>query len=383
MPDVFHRRDFDFYAEIRKTRLSGRAAVRRALTVGAMLALAGFATPAESPAQTGKAAVKGKPSIKPEDLYGEQGGERVVPANSKVPSTVMRARRDDTIYRISNPRIDEKRRALLFDFEVVSRGEFNGGSLVMRSEDGGRADVTLESIAGQDSGTIQLVGVKQFGSLKIRTKTTFPEDVEMYVIRIDDRYEPPLKCMVSNPVTMGKAKTTSIARDWTPQEIARYTRPPLAYKNANANADIGIDVPSLAGAGGKEMRYVDPDGPLLGLDYHVGDWDNRKTLWRLAPVYSADQPKQHSGRSLARKGYAVAGAEVNNDKYVCGIRLLFGRIKSDGTLDQKDAYAGDWIGVPAEKPDKLVADGRRVLGINFHHGAIIDRFALVAEDKAQ
>jgi hypothetical protein len=354
-----------------------------------MIALAAFTVPAETRAQPDKAPAppeKGKPGTKPEDLYGDQGGEKVLPANSRAPGTVMRARREDTFLKVSNPRVDPKRNALLVDYEVVGRGKLDtGAALVLRTDDGGRAEVALESIAGKDSGTIQLVGVKQFGNIKVRAKAAFPEDVEMYVIRGDDRYDPPLKCMVSNSVVMGKMKTTSAARDWKPEEIARYTRPPLAYKNPNAYPDVGTDVPALPEAKGlKQSRFVDPDGPLLGLDYHVGDWDSRKTVWRLVPVYAADQPKQHAARSIARKGYAVAGAEVNNDKYVCGIRLLFARVKPDGTLDLKDAYAGEWIGAPGDgKADKLVNDGRRVLGINFQHGAIVDRFALVAEDKAK
>jgi hypothetical protein len=354
-----------------------------------MIALAAFTVLADTRAQTAKAPAaqeKAKPSTKPEDLYGDQGGEKVVTSGAKAAHTVMRARREDTFIKISDPRIDMKKNALLIDYEVVSRGKLETGShLVLRTDDGGKAEVALESIAGKDSGTLQLVGVKQFGNLKVRTKTQFPEDVEMYVIRIDDRYEPPLKCMVSNSVVMGKTKATSVARDWTPQEITRYTKPPLAYKNPNANADVGIDVPALPPAVGlNQFRYVDPDGPLLGLDYGVGDWDKRKAVSRLAPVYAADQPKQHSGRSLARKGYAVAGAEVNIDKFVCGIRLHFCRVKPDGSLDLKDTYAGEWIGTPGEgKADKLVFDGRRVLGIHFHMGAIVDRFALVAEDKAK
>jgi hypothetical protein len=353
------------------------------------MALAAFTVLADGRAQTAKTPAtqdKGKPGTKTEDLYGDQGGEKVLPSNSRAPGTVMRARAEDTFLRISNPRIDEKKNALLVDYEVVSRGKLNkGGSLVLRTDDN-RTEVALESITDKDSGTIQLVGIKFFGNLKIRTKTQLPEDVEMYVIRTDDRYEPPLKCMVSNSVAMGKAKAHGVARDWTPQEIARYTKPPLAYKNPNAHPDIGTDVPALPEARGlNQQRYVDPDGPLLGLDYHIGEWDKRKAVSRLVPVYAADQPKQHSGRSIARKGYAVAGAEVNIDKFVCGIRLLFGRIKPDGTLDLKDAYAGEWIGVsPAEgKADKLVDDGRRVLGIHFHSGAVVDRFALVAEDKAK
>jgi RNA polymerase sigma factor (sigma-70 family) len=169
-------------------------------------------------------------------------------------------------------------------------------------------------------------------------------------------------------------------------ETAPYIKPPLAYKNRNAHPDIGEDVPPLPEATGLgQYRYVDPDGRLLGLDYFVGEWDKRKTIWRLAPVFSVDQPKQHAARSIARKGYAVAGAEVNVDKYVCGIRLLFQRVRADGTFDAKDAYAGQWIGSPPPggAATKLVDDGRRVMGIHFHMGAIVDRFALVADTGAK
>jgi RNA polymerase sigma factor (sigma-70 family) len=169
-------------------------------------------------------------------------------------------------------------------------------------------------------------------------------------------------------------------------ETAPYIKSPLAYKKPNAHLDIGEDVPPLPDrAGLGQFRYVDPDGRLLGLDYFVGDWDKRKTIWRLAPVFSADQPKQHAARSIARKGYAVAGAEVNVDKVVCGIRLLFQRVRADGTFDAKDAYAGQWIGSPPLNgtATKLVDDGRRVMGIHVHMGAIVDRFALVADTDAK
>jgi hypothetical protein len=353
----------------------------------AVIALATLTVPAETRGQTGKDPVpptKAKPGTKPEDLYGDQGGEKVAPAaDAKKPNTVMRARLEDTFLKFSNPRVDPKKNALLVDYEVVSRGKLDGGVLVLRTEDGGKAEVELKSIAGRDSGTIELVGVKQFGNIKIKTKATFPENVEMYVIRADDRYDPPLKCMVSTSVVMGKMKATTRARDWTKEEIERYTKSPPAYKNPNAHPDIGEDVPAIPAELG-QLRFVDPDGRLLGLDYLIGDWDKRKTVWRLTPVFAADQPKQHAARSIAKKGYAVAGAEVNMDKYVCGIRLHFQKVKADGTFDAKDAYAGEWLGAPPmDKATMLVNDGRRVLGIHFQHGAVIDRFSLVTEDKAK
>jgi hypothetical protein len=69
---------------------------------------------------------------------------------------------------------------------------------------------------------------------------------------------------------------------------------------------------------------------------------------------------------------------------VCGIRLHFQRIKADGTFDTKDAYAGEWLGVPPTgQTTKLVNDGRRVIGIHIQRGAIVDRFSLVAEGEAK
>jgi hypothetical protein len=358
------------------------------LLVGAVIALAAFGVPADTGAQGGKEPPKA--GARAEEMYGDQGGEKVLPADTRSPSTVMRARSEDTFFKLSNPRFGQAgkgkgAKALLIDYEVVSRGKFDGGALVLRADDGSKAEVALTSITGRDSGTLQIVGAQQFGNIKFTKNVDLPENLEMYVVRGDDRYDPPSKYMVSNSLVMGKMKTSTRPRNWTKEEIARYSRPPLAYKNPNAHADIGEDVPALPAAPGlAPFRYVDPDGRLLGLDYLVGDWENRKTLWRLAPVYRADQPKQHAGRSIARKGYAVAGAEVNADKYVFGIRLLFCRVKADGTFDKKDSYAGEWIGTPAEgKAPTLVNDGRRVLGIHFQQGAVVDRFALVAEDKAK
>jgi hypothetical protein len=361
-----------------------------------MIALATFAVPAQTRAQGGKSPAPGsgppakaKAGTTPTELYGDQGGEKVAAANARLPNTVMRARREDTFYKLSNPRLGQtsgrgpKRNALLVDYEVVSRGKFDGGSLVLRTADGGRAEVALSSIAGRDEGTIELVGAKWFGNIKVLRNTTFPKNLEMYVTRGDDRYDPPSKFMVSNSVVMGKMKTTTGARDWTREEIEQYTKPPPSYKNPNAYPTIGEDVPALPAAGG-QFRYVDPKGRLLGLDWGLGTWDKQKTVAQLTPVFSANQPKSHTARSIARKDYAVAGAEVNADKYVYGIRLLFRRVKPDGTLDEKDAYAGEWIGTPpAGKATTLVNDGRRVLGIHIQRGAIVDRFALVVEGEAK
>jgi len=84
------------------------------------------------------------------------------------------------------------------------------------------------------------------------------------------------------------------------------------------------------------------------------------------------------GGPMARPGYAVAGAEVHTGKLVYAIRLLFRRVKPDGSLDAVDAYAGEWIGTPPPGEAKALAnDGRRVMGIHLQQGAVVDRFARV------
>jgi hypothetical protein len=364
---------------------------RAVLLLGAVIALSVFVCSARTGAQGAKAtdASKQKPSVKPEELYGDQGGAKVLPSTSRLPSAVMRAQLEDTFLKLSDPRIDKKGNALLIDYEVVSKGKRNPSALVIRADDGSKAEIALKNIAGRDSGTIQLVGTKNFGNFKFRTKLQFPDNVEMYAIRRDDSYEPSMTFMVSNSVVMGKMKTVSKARDWTAAEISRYTKGPLAYKNVNGYPDVGEDVPALTAHPQMLVsRYVNPEGRLLGLDYSVADWHKRNCMVRLAPVFAANQPKQHTARSLARKGYAVAGAEAFIGGETYGVRLLFARVKADDTFDMKDTYAGPWIGSPPDEGKKattLVNDGRRVIGINFHahQGAYIGKFALVADGEAK
>ncbi|QJW92510.1 hypothetical protein [Frigoriglobus tundricola] len=395
--------------EKRWPRVSNTGKVGGGLLLGVAVALAVIG--AETRGQDVKKPPAGsvdagkKTGAKAGPLYGNQGGEKVLPADTREPNTVMRARREDSFFLIRNPRFGKEAgkeangpKTLLLDYEVVARGKIGGGTLVLRDEDGIWGEAKLTTLANQGSGTIRLVGVQQIkgmfppvpggGGLPRRPQKNvdLPENFELYLVHGDDRYDPPLQFMVSNAAVMGKMTTTSRPRDWRADEIERYNRGPLAYKSPNEHPDVGVDVPRLPAPGGlQKFRYVDPNGRLLGLDYAVGSWENRKVVSALAPVYSDDQPQQHTARSIAREGYAVSGAEMNLDKYVCGIRLLFQRVKEDGTFDATDAYEGEWIGVPPGKgdPTKLVNDGRRVVGIHVQRVAIVDRFALVVTGKAK
>src|ERR1041385_5296044 len=168
-------------------------AFRAVLLLGAVIALAVFVFPAVTGAQAGKAkdaAGKQKPSVKPEELYGDQGGEKVLPGSSKLPNAVMRAHLEDTFFKLSDPRIDKKGGALLIDYEVVSKGKLKPNALVIRADDGSKAEIGLKNIGDRDSGTIQLVGTKNFGNLKLKTKAKSPKNRKMYAIRKEDGYEP-------------------------------------------------------------------------------------------------------------------------------------------------------------------------------------------------
>jgi hypothetical protein len=349
-----------------------------------IVALSATALAAAPPASAPAATPAPKP---PADLYGDQGGEKVAPASdARKPNMVMRARGEDTFYKLSNPRVGEtsgrgaKRPALLVDYEVVGQGKLDDATtLVLHADDGSRANIALRSLKGRDQGTIELVGVKWFGNIAIQKNVQFPTNVEMYITRGDDRYDPPSSVMVSNSVVMGKMKGTTHPRDWTAKEIALYTKPPPNYKVPNAHNDVGEDLPVLENVG---RRYVEPEGRLLGVDFRPGEWEKEKCVGVLVPVFAADQPPTPvTTRQVAKKGYAVAGAEVHAGKHLYAIRLLFRRVKPDGTLDASDAYAGAWIGTkPASgEPRTLVNDGRRVMGIHIHSGAVVDKFALVVE----
>lgn len=329
--------------------------------------------------------------LPPGELYGDQGGEQVAPADAGQPNTIMRARRDDTFFKLSNPRegqVTERGRminALLIDYAVVRRGKIDGGTLILHTDDGSQAKVELNSIVNRDHGTISLVGVQHFGPRfgprmgKGRTTDIdLPKNIEMYVTRDDARYRPPGKFMVSNSVVMGQMKVMTRARDWTAEEIDRYGKPPPNWTTPNTHPNVGEDVPPLDGPAVFHRRFVEPEGRLLGLDYHLGEWNKEKCIGGLVPIFSTDQPTSLTSRVIARPGYAVAGAEVHTGKEVYAIRLLFRRIKPDGTLDAADAYEGEWIGTPpAGQAQTLVNDGRRVMGINLKQGAVVDRFALV------
>jgi len=312
-------------------------------------------------------------------LYGDQGGEAVAPADPSLPNTLLRVRAADTFYKLSNPRLGTNRFGrpeLSVDYEIVKVGKYHGLTLIVHGDDGRREQWLL--IGPTDShGTLHISHT--FGG----PGRAFPTNFEVYLIRGDARYganAPTFK--VSNSATVGMMTRLTRPRDWTPEEIARLSKPPPNYTNANAHPDVGQDTPFAGDStGGSLTRYVEPPGLLLGLEYRLGEWDGEKCIGGLVPVFSRDQPANPAlQRVLAKEGYAVGGAKVRSKRYVDAIQLVYMRVKADGQLDPADSYTSDWFGDAGEQPLKTLAgDGRRVLGINCRQGAILNGLALVLE----
>ena len=116
----------------------------------------------------------------------------------------------------------------------------------------------------------------------------------MYVVRGDDRYDPPSRYMVSNAVVMGKMKTSTKPRDWTAEEITRCSKAAACpTRTRTVSPTIGEDVPSLPTAVGSSSS---------------GTWTRTATFWAWTtswatgtsgrpyggwpPVYSAAGPTQ-------------------------------------------------------------------------------------------
>jgi hypothetical protein len=170
-------------------------------------------------------------------------------------------------------------------------------------------------------------------------------------------------------------------RNWTREELSRYTQPPPNYANANAHPGVGKDT-EIAGdsSGGLPQRYVEPGGHLLGLEYRTGEWDGEKCLGGLVPIFTREQPVSIRERVIAREGYAVGAAQVQSARFVDAVKLVFQRVRDDGSLDASDSYESEWIGFPGDAPPRMLSgEGQPVIGIKCQQGAILNGLALVLE----
>jgi hypothetical protein len=321
----------------------------------------------------------------PPGLYGDQGGEAVAPADPTLPDTLLRARAGDTFYKLTGARVGTDRfgRPTLFvDYDTVRNGQYNGATLIIHGDDGRRQTVIL-------LGFLRTHGTMEINSMGFGFpgRDAFPKNFEVYLSRGDGRYGAPAPTFkVSNSLLVGAMTRRTRARNWTKEEIARLTKPPPNFTNPNAHPDVGKDT-EFAGntTGGAPMRYVEPKGLLLGLDYRLGEWGGEKCLATATAVFKRDQPVAPGmSRVLAKEGYAIGGLKVRSKKYVDAVQVVFFRVKADGKLDPADSYTSDWCGEAADQPLKTLAgDGTRVIGLVCRQGAILDGLALVVEKSGE
>jgi ribosomal protein S27E len=321
------------------------------------------------------------PATAPANLYGTQGNE---PIASAVPSplTVMRARSDDSFYRLDNPRTEASggapRSAFLVHFRTELHGKCVGTHLMIRYGDGRKTMVAV--------GNDLLVGAGTLRAIKDPTSgQVFPEDIECFLVRVDTSFGSPQGFfLVSDVVRMGTIPDRTRPRDWTAAEIARFTKESPVGLRENAFAGVGRDTPfagSPPSPGQVPRRYLDPKGHLIGLEFGVGMWMNEPCLNALRPVYSQDQNRLHPQSVVAKEGYAVAGADVQYRNSVDAIKLHFRRVRPDGSLDPNDVYDSPWFGATdaTARVMSLGNTGARVLGVFTRGGAVIDSVALVLE----
>ena len=168
-----------------------------------------------------------------------------------------------------------------------------------------------------------------------------------------------------------------------------------SFRHAGNVAEYVKDAPnskSPNNAAGEETAWVGPKGPnvkrrvdlenaMIGLEYRLGEWAGEKCIADLAPIHDRDKSGNLPMREIAKDGYAVAGAEVHLGKEIDGIKLIYAKVKSDGSLDLKDSYSGALLGYKGPKSEVLANDGRKVLGIRFRQGAVVDALALFMEKK--
>ena len=351
--------------------------------------------PMPSPADNPVAAF----AVDPANPYGDQGGEPTEPANPNQPDTMLRARADCTFYRIL--KIQERREdgarfqvRLYVDYEVLHWGTQQATSFVIRGADGRRQSFTFPRNVLPKTTNRSSFSFARPVSSWVATEGLLPADAEIYVVRSDSRYGPPVpQFKVSGSLVLGTMPSIMKPRDWTADEIARLSkepppRPPVAWEPVpNMHQEVGVDGPFVGdGEKGAPYRYAEPNGHVLGYEFNGGLIGGEKCILHLRPLFRRDQRQTLPMQVWAKEGYAVSGVEVQCRSKIDAIRPYFGRVRPDGSLDPNDSYQGEWFGAPDERAtlrklgNTMPGDnGPRVLGSYIRGTSGTAGFALIFE----
>ena len=144
------------------------------------------------------------------------------------------------------------------------------------------------------------------------------------------------------------------------------------------------DTQTAGGTGGTPFRTVSSEGkPVLGFSCGMGSWSGQQAVAALDPIWDRNAPPASGQVVLAKEGYAVGGLKVDGKDLVCAVKVVFLRVRPDGTLDRTDSYSSEWLGKPAGQAIKTVGGtGSKVVGVHGRRGAVLDAVGLVLA-KAQ
>jgi hypothetical protein len=330
-------------------------------------------------------------------LYGETGGEKTLAADEAPPSAPLRARKADSFYNLSKPRIEPRKQTipppppgagplLVIDYERTQERAIDGNiSVVVRTAGGKDYVVPLNSLQNR-GGQISL----EVANRGPWTGGKLPKDAEIYLTRSEGRYGKDFQktFKVSNSVVMGESTfPVTQARDWSADEAAKLATKPVEAPKPNANPNVGQDTAVAGSPNAFRQRFAEAGQPLLGVDWYDWFWPvaggREDCLGPLVPIYDRAYPDMGRKRALAKPGYAVGAITAKTKTYVSGIQITFMKLTADGKLDPADSYTTDWLGPHqvGTKETKLGGDGRRVLGLICDQAGHLSAIGLVMEAK--
>lgn len=141
---------------------------------------------------------------------------------------------------------------------------------------------------------------------------------------------------------------------------------------------VVAEVTELIGGSGSWVFRKEGRGPLLGFRHRLGQWVNGQWLAPIEPIFDPHSPLAGPSAVIARNGYAVGALNVDADRFVNAVQIVFMRFKPDGQLDPSDSYTSPWIGFPTGKPTKTIGgSGTTVIGIYGRHRTALKAIGLL------
>jgi|GEM_PF-929212 len=140
-----------------------------------------------------------------------------------------------------------------------------------------------------------------------------------------------------------------------------------------------VESPLIGGAGGGKYRRASLAGePVVGFHFALSTWQGKGIVKILEPLFKRPAGATADNSTVvAREGYVVGGLEVDGEKYVDALRVIF--VRRDGDrIDATDHYQSDWIGVATGRPlQQLGGHGEKVVGVYGHKGMNMDAIGLL------